>query len=155
MNTHQSIPESCPLKGLSLKELKDFKEAVNKQFVKITKGDEVVVDFSSSVDLYNKLIRYIHDEYENDSLFIKSIMPPTRQEEPNTIYAEGTYGSIAMGIINMCISILEPQEKKSGLEWLEELIECGADLEMVKNAIPKAKQMDEDRFFSLWELKNK
>jgi hypothetical protein len=31
-----------------------------------------------------------------------------------------------------------------GVEFLEELIECGADLDLIKKSITKAKEMEED-----------
>ena len=44
-------------------------------------------------------------------------------------------------------------QQQTAVEWLEELIECGADLEMVKNAIPKAKQMEKKQIMNAY-IKN-
>lgn len=36
-------------------------------------------------------------------------------------------------------------KKQTGIEWLEELIECGADLNQIKQLIPTAKKMDKPK----------
>jgi hypothetical protein len=35
--------------------------------------------------------------------------------------------------------------KQTAVEWLEELIECGADLEQIKKCLPKAKEMEKEQ----------
>lgn len=33
----------------------------------------------------------------------------------------------------------------TAIEWLEELIECGADLEQIKKCLPRAKEMEKQQ----------
>jgi len=35
--------------------------------------------------------------------------------------------------------------KQTAVEWLKELIECGADLEQIKKCLPKAKVMEKEQ----------
>jgi hypothetical protein len=35
--------------------------------------------------------------------------------------------------------------KQTAVEWLQELIECGADLEQIKKFLPKAKEMEKQQ----------
>lgn len=35
--------------------------------------------------------------------------------------------------------------KQTAVEWLHELIECGADLEQIKKSLPKAKEMEKQQ----------
>jgi hypothetical protein len=40
--------------------------------------------------------------------------------------------------------------KKTAVEWLEELIECGADLDVIKKVIPRAKEMEKQQIIDAW-----
>ena len=44
--------------------------------------------------------------------------------------------------------------KQTAVEWLQELIECGADLEQIKKFLPKAKEMEkqQERMYSEEEV---
>ena len=39
---------------------------------------------------------------------------------------------------------------KTAVEWLEELIECGANLEQIKKCLPRAKEIFEDQVIETW-----
>jgi len=41
--------------------------------------------------------------------------------------------------------------KQTAVEWLEELIECGADLEQIKKCLPKAKEMEKEQISKAYE----
>ena len=40
--------------------------------------------------------------------------------------------------------------KQTAVEWLEELIECGANLEQIKKCLPRAKEIFEDQVIETW-----
>ena len=40
--------------------------------------------------------------------------------------------------------------KQTAVEWLNELIECGADLDQIKKCIPKAKEMEKQQHKNTW-----
>ena len=39
---------------------------------------------------------------------------------------------------------------KTAVEWIEELIECGASLEQIKKCLPRAKEIFEDQVIETW-----
>jgi hypothetical protein len=39
---------------------------------------------------------------------------------------------------------------KTAVEWIEELIECGANLEQIKKCLPRAKEIFEDQVIETW-----
>jgi 3-keto-L-gulonate-6-phosphate decarboxylase len=41
--------------------------------------------------------------------------------------------------------------KQTAVEWLEELIECGADLEQIKKCLPKAKEMEKEQIIDAYD----
>lgn len=40
---------------------------------------------------------------------------------------------------------------QTAVEWLQELIECGADLEQIKKFLPKAKEMEKQQIGEAYE----
>jgi len=40
---------------------------------------------------------------------------------------------------------------KTAVEWIEELIECGANLEQIKKCLPRAKEIFEEQIKDSWE----
>ena len=40
--------------------------------------------------------------------------------------------------------------KQTAVEWLSELIECGADLDQIKKCIPKAKEMEKGQIIDAY-----
>lgn len=40
--------------------------------------------------------------------------------------------------------------KQTAVEWLQELIECGADLEQIKKSLPKAKEMEKQQIIDTY-----
>ena len=45
---------------------------------------------------------------------------------------------------------------KTAVKWLEELIECGADLDVIKKVIPRAKEMEKQQLIDAveWNYKS-
>ena len=41
---------------------------------------------------------------------------------------------------------------KTAVEWLEELIECGANLEQIKKCLPRAKKMEKEQIINAYEV---
>jgi hypothetical protein len=41
--------------------------------------------------------------------------------------------------------------EKTAVEWLEELIECGADLEQIKKFLPKAKELEKKQIIDAYD----
>jgi hypothetical protein len=44
------------------------------------------------------------------------------------------------------------EKKQTAVEWLEELIECGADFEQIKKCLPKAKEMEKEQIEDAYEI---
>ena len=88
---------------MKLEELIYFRKAIKNNFVKITCGDDVIIDYSSHFDLWNKLILYIHNDPTSD--FIKNLNLPIRFEI-DSCYKEGTYGNMALAVVDGYISFL-------------------------------------------------
>jgi uncharacterized protein YoaH (UPF0181 family) len=40
--------------------------------------------------------------------------------------------------------------QQTAVEWIEELIECGANLEQIKKCLPRAKEIFEDQVIETW-----
>jgi len=47
---------------------------------------------------------------------------------------------------------LKAMKKQTAVQWLEEIIECGADLDLIKKCIAKAKAIEKEQIMEAYDL---
>lgn len=69
----------------------------------------------------------------------------------NTIPKKETLKEVAEKFAHGVVGVIVKHDDMTSTEYLEELIECGADLDLIKKAIPKAKEMEKKQIVKAWE----